>query len=95
MLPFLLRTLKKEVPLLSKTNKKQQEQDGTLKDLLNEDMLEQLRSKKSNLKKQEKDRQEEEQRRKAEERKRREANKSFEELLNESNLDDPKAFKDK
>lgn len=83
---------------MKKSNKrnarKQQESEGTLKDLLNDDIVEQLRSKKSDLKKQEEHRKEEELKKKAEERKRKEANKSFEELLNESNMD-WKSFKDK
>lgn len=79
---------------MSKAKKQKQEQEGTLKDVVGEEMLEQLRSKKSDLKKQEEQRQEAERRRKAEERKRREANKSFEELLNESDMD-WKQFKDK
>jgi len=80
---------------VSKAKKQKQEQEGTLKDALGEDMLEKLRSKKSDLKKQEEQREEEEKQRRIEERKRREANKSFEELLNESDLDDWEKFKDK
>ncbi|MFC0523053.1 YqkE family protein [Pontibacillus salicampi] len=74
--------------------RKAEDQAGTLQGMLDEDMLQRLRSKKSDLKQQEQAKQEEEQRRKAEERKRREANKSFEELLNESNMDNWKNFKD-
>ncbi|MBH0229779.1 YqkE family protein [Halobacillus yeomjeoni] len=67
-------------------SKKKQEQ-GSLGDHLNADVLKKLRSKKSELKEQEEVRQEEERKRRLEEKKRKEANKSFEELLNESDLD--------
>ncbi|KHE72182.1 YqkE family protein [Halobacillus sp. BBL2006] len=60
---------------------------GSLGEQLNADVLSKLRSKKTELKKQEEVKQEEERKRRIEETKRREANKSFEELLNESELD--------
>ncbi|MFG6148618.1 YqkE family protein [Halobacillus sp. B23F22_1] len=60
---------------------------GSLANQLNEDLLKQLQEKKSTLKQQEKEREEIERQKKAKERKKREANKSFEELLNESELD--------
>ena len=66
---------------------KKKQEAGTLGDQLNEDLLSKLQSKKTELKQQEADREESERLRRIEERKRREANKSFEELLNESELD--------
>jgi hypothetical protein len=67
-------------------SKKKVEQ-GSLGDQLNADVLSKLHSKKTELKKQEEVRREDERKRRIEETKRREANKSFEELLNESELD--------
>ncbi|KGX92242.1 hypothetical protein N781_18280 [Pontibacillus halophilus JSM 076056 = DSM 19796] len=67
--------------------KKKKEEYGTLKDSLNEDLLKQLQSKKADLKQQAEQREEEEKQRRIKEKKRREANKSFEELLDESNMD--------
>lgn len=85
MLHYLLGLFKKEWSLLGK--KRKQEEEGTLKDLLQDDLVKQLQSKKADLKKQEEQRKEEEKQKRVEERKKREANKSFEELLNESELD--------
>ncbi|ARI77147.1 YqkE family protein [Halobacillus mangrovi] len=65
---------------------KKKVQEGSLGDQLNADVLSKLRSKKTALKKQEEIRQEEERKRRIEEKQRQEANKSFEELLNESDL---------
>ncbi|MGI8316242.1 YqkE family protein [Halobacillus mangrovi] len=65
---------------------KKKVQEGSLGDQLNTDVLSKLRSKKTELKRQEEIRQEEERKRRLEEKKRQEANKSFEELLNESDL---------
>ncbi|SDL64259.1 YqkE family protein [Sediminibacillus halophilus] len=59
----------------------------SLKDRLNPDLVQQLSSKKKQLKSEEKARQEQEKQRKIKERQRKEANKSFEELLNDSELD--------
>lgn len=59
----------------------------TLGDMLNEDIMKQLKEAKTELKKEEEKKKLEEERKKREERKRREKNKSFEELLNESDLD--------
>lgn len=67
--------------------RQRQEEEGTLKDLLQDDLVKQLQSKKADLKKEEEKRKEEEKQKRIEERKQREANKSFEELLNDSNLD--------
>lgn len=66
---------------------KKKAQEGSLGEQLNKDVLSKLRSKKTELKKQEEVRQEKERKRRIEEKKRQEANKSFEELLNESDLD--------
>ena len=66
---------------------KKKQQPGSLGDQLNSDVLSKLKSKQTELKKQAVEREEQEKKRRIEERKRREANKSFEELLNESELD--------
>lgn len=68
-------------------SKKKKQEQGSLGDYLNDDVLSKLRSKKTELKRQEEEHQEEERQRRIEEKKRKEANKSFEELLNESDLD--------
>ena len=65
---------------------KQEDTNLHLGDLLNADVLGKLRQKKGEWEEAEKKRQEEAERQKREERKRREKNKSFEELLNESDL---------
>ena len=65
---------------------KQEDTSLHLGDLLNDDVLGKLRQKKGEWEEAEKKRQEEAERQKREERKRREKNKSFEELLNESDL---------
>ena len=69
-----------------KPSKKNDDGSISLGDLLNQDILSQLQDKKSKLKEEEQRRMEEIEKQKREERKRREKNKSFEELLNESNL---------
>ncbi|UOR12388.1 YqkE family protein [Halobacillus amylolyticus] len=66
---------------------KRPKNEGSLGEHLNKDVLQKLRSKKSELKQHEEKRQEQQRRQRMEERERREANKSFEELLNESDLD--------
>ncbi|UOQ93657.1 YqkE family protein [Halobacillus shinanisalinarum] len=66
---------------------KKSKNEGSLSEQLNKDMVEKLRSKKSELKHQEEERQKQQRRQRMEERERKEANKSFEELLNESDLD--------
>ena len=65
---------------------KQEDTALHLGDLLNDDVLGKLRQKKGEWEEAEKKRLEEAERLKREERKRREKNKSFEELLNESDL---------
>ena len=72
---------------------KQEDTSLHLGDLLNDDVLGKLRQKKGEWEEAEKKRQEEAERLKREERKCREKNKSFEELLNESDLN-WKKFKD-
>ncbi|MBN8237185.1 YqkE family protein [Halobacillus kuroshimensis] len=62
-------------------------EEGSLGSQLNADVLSKLKSKQNEWKQQAAEREEQEKQRRMEERKRREANKSFEELLNESELD--------
>ncbi|MDE3839481.1 DUF3886 domain-containing protein [Bacillus methanolicus] len=65
---------------------KKDESTVTLGDMLNQDLMKQLKEKQKELKAEEERRQKEEEQRKREERRLREKNKSFEELLSESNL---------
>ncbi|WP_027407682.1 YqkE family protein [Anoxybacteroides tepidamans] len=65
----------------------QDDEKMMLKDRLTSDLYAKLRAKKSELEAEEKRKKEEEEARKREEMKRREKQKTFEELLNESNLD--------
>lgn len=67
--------------------KMNEDKSVTLGDILNDDVLKRLKDAKQQLKKEEERKKEEEARKIREERKRREKNKSFEELLNESDLD--------
>ncbi|WP_100331481.1 YqkE family protein [Bacillus xiapuensis] len=68
--------------------KKRQEQDSpVLKDALNQEVLQQLKEKQRELKAEQEKRQEAEEKKKREERRQREKNKSFEELLAESDMD--------
>lgn len=69
------------------SKKKKQEVELTLKNSINQDLFEQLKQKKAELEKVESVKKEEERLRKIEDKKKREKNKSFEELLNESNMD--------
>ncbi|WP_077618685.1 YqkE family protein [Bacillus sinesaloumensis] len=66
--------------------KKQNDEKLSLGDILNEDIVSKLKNTQQQLKAQEQKKQEEELERHREERRQREKNKSFEELLNESNL---------
>jgi hypothetical protein len=69
------------------TSKKQDKEDSLkLGDLINQDIMSQLRQKQKELTDAEQAKKEAEEARKREERKQREKNKSFEELLGESNL---------
>ena len=63
------------------------DQDSSLKERLNPEILKKMQETKLQLKEREKRKAEEDEARKREERRLREKNKSFEELLNESNLD--------
>ncbi|WP_138416826.1 YqkE family protein [Aquibacillus sediminis] len=67
--------------------RKNEEQANGLKDRLNPELLSALQNKKTTLKQQEEDKKEQERLQRIEERKRKEANKSFEELLEESEMD--------
>ena len=66
---------------------KKEEKPATLGDLLNQDIMEKLKAQKQQLKEQEEKQKQDEALRKKEEQRRREKNKSFEELLTESNMD--------
>ncbi|WP_077621657.1 YqkE family protein [Sediminibacillus massiliensis] len=70
-----------------KKDRKTKDGNNTLKERLNQSLVEQLRSKKNEWKVAEEKEKETERLRKIEERKQREANKSFEELLKESDMD--------
>lgn len=69
------------------TPKKNEDKPVTLGDMLGEDLLNQLKEQKQQLKAAEEKKQFEEEERKREERRLKEKNKSFEELLNESPMD--------
>ncbi|SCB81884.1 MULTISPECIES: YqkE family protein [Bacillaceae] len=69
-----------------KNSQKKQENQISLKDQLNSDLVKQLQAKKHALAKREEQRIEEEQKEKERARKEKEKNKSFEELFNESDL---------
>lgn len=68
------------------TKPKKDEQAVTLKDMINPDLMKQLKEQQEQLKAEEAKRIEEEEQRKREERRLKEKNKSFEELLNESGM---------
>lgn len=67
-----------------KQEKKVVDKPATLGDLLNKDLVNELKEKKKELEKQEAQKQKAEEEKKREERRLKEKNKSFEELLNES-----------
>lgn len=69
------------------TPKRNEDKPVTLGDMLNENLVKQLKEQKQQLKAAEEQKQLEEEERKREERRQREKNKSFEELLNESSMD--------
>lgn len=71
----------------NKANSKKREEQPVLKDWLDQDLVKQLQSKKKELKDQAERQEEEEKKKRLEEKRKKEANKSFEELLNDSNLD--------
>ncbi|MFQ3542899.1 YqkE family protein [Halobacillus rhizosphaerae] len=66
---------------------RKKEKQGSLSEQLNQDVVSQLQVKKAALKQQADKQQELERLKRIEEKQKREANKSFEELLNESDLD--------
>lgn len=66
--------------------RKKDDKPVTLGDMLNQDLMNQLKAAKKQLKDEELKKAEEEEKRKIEERRLKEKNKSFEELLQESNL---------
>jgi hypothetical protein len=68
----------------NKQVKKAQEKSATLGDLLNADLVHELKEKKKELQNQDEQKRVAEEERKREERRLKEKNKSFEELLNES-----------
>jgi hypothetical protein len=85
----------KEKPRMKKQPRPKAKKDDaavTLGDMINQDLLKQLKDKQQELKAVEEKRKEEEEQRKREERRFKEKNKSFEELLNESGMN-WKAFK--
>ncbi|HJV17745.1 MAG TPA: YqkE family protein [Bacillales bacterium] len=69
-----------------KLKAKKEDAAVTLGDMINQDLFKQLKNKQQELKAAEEKRKEEEEQRKREERRLKEKNKSFEELLNESNI---------
>lgn len=80
--------MKKQQNRSTNTPKKQDKDDSLkLGDRINQDIMSQLRQKQKELTEAEHAKKEAEEARKREERKQREKNKSFEELLGESNLD--------
>jgi hypothetical protein len=72
---------------VNKKQKNQADELFTLKDRLNEELFAKLKEKKRELEQQEQRKKEEEEARRREEQRKREQQKTFEELLNESNLD--------
>jgi hypothetical protein len=71
----------------SKPKTQKEEASLTLGDILNQDLMKQLKEKQQELKATEEKKQQEEEARKREERRLKEKNKTFEELLNESSSD--------
>lgn len=66
---------------------KKEDKPATLGDLINKDIMEKLKAQQKQLKEQEEKQKQEEDLRKKEEQRLREKNKSFEDLLTESNMD--------
>ena len=66
---------------------KKEDKPATLGDVINKDILEKLKTQQKEMKEQEEKQKQEEALRKKEEQRLREKNKSFEELLTESNMD--------
>ncbi|MFJ7928050.1 YqkE family protein [Peribacillus sp. NPDC096622] len=80
--------MKKKQPRKQNQSKNQDKDSSSLKlgDMINQDIMSQLRQKQKELNEAEQEKRAAEEEKKREERKRREKNKSFEELLGESNL---------
>lgn len=79
--------MKKQSIQKNQSKPKKDDAAVTLKDMINPDLLKQLKNQQEQLKAAEEKRLEEEEQRKREERRLKEKNKSFEELLNETELD--------
>lgn len=71
----------------SSTQKRNDDKPVTLGDMLNDQLVKQLKEQKQQLKAEEEQKQQAEEERKREERRLREKNKTFEELLNENPMD--------
>lgn len=78
--------MKKKSKQKTQTKPKREESAVTLKDMINPDLIKQLKEQQDQLKAAEERRKAEEEQRKREERRLKEKNKSFEELLNESGM---------
>jgi hypothetical protein len=78
--------MKKKSKQKNQSKPKKDEAAVTLKDIINPDLMKQLKEQQNQLKAAEEKRKEEEERQKREERRLKEKNKSFEELLNESGM---------
>ncbi|PLS01653.1 YqkE family protein [Neobacillus cucumis] len=76
--------MKKQKRQTNQSKPKKEDTGLTLKDLINSDLMKQLKEQQNQLKAEEDRKKEEEEQRKREERRLKEKNKSFEELLNES-----------
>lgn len=77
---------KQQSKVIQNQKSKKDDKPLTLGDMLNVELVNQLKNKQQELKAEETRKQEAEEQRQREERKRREKNKSFEELLNESSM---------
>jgi hypothetical protein len=78
--------MKKQKRQTNQSKPKKEDAAVTLKDLINPDLMKQLKAQQDQLKAEEDRKKEEEEQRKREERRLKEKNKSFAELLNESGM---------
>jgi len=78
--------MKKQKGQNNQSKPKKDETAVTLKDLMNPELIKQLKDQQNQLKAEEERKKEEEEQRKREERRLKEKNKSFQELLNESGM---------
>jgi predicted Rossmann fold nucleotide-binding protein DprA/Smf involved in DNA uptake len=78
--------MKKKLKQKNQSKPKKEDAAVTLKDMINPDLIKQLKEQQEQLKAAETKQKEEEEQRKREERRLKEKNKSFEELLNESGM---------